>query len=102
MLDGVIIAQGGSFWDYESVNFTVGARNHVNSLTTTHLPDDVELPEVNDSKKISDKKRARLYDDINVAALAVGVGVVPAEEIDDKNVSRQPLKPCTSQLVNYL
>tara|TARA_Y100000588_G_scaffold278305_1_gene294938 strand:+ start:13625 stop:17209 length:3585 start_codon:yes stop_codon:yes gene_type:complete len=39
-----VIAAGGQFASIESVNFTVGARNHVNSLTTTYLPDDVELP----------------------------------------------------------
>jgi len=50
------------------------------------LPHDIELPEVNDSKKISEKKRERLYDEINDAALAVGVGVVHEEEIDEKNV----------------
>jgi len=46
ILDGVVIATGGNFGGQESVNFTVGARNHVNSLTTTHLPDDVEYPDV--------------------------------------------------------
>ena len=50
------------------------------------LPHDIELPEVNDSKKISEKKRERLYDEINDAALAVGVGIVHEEEIDEKNI----------------
>ena len=50
------------------------------------LPQDVELPEVTDSKKISEKKRERLYDEIYDAALAVGVGVVHEEEIDDNNI----------------
>jgi hypothetical protein len=46
MLDGEIIANGGNFGGSESVNFTVGARNHVNSLTTTHLPNGVEYSDV--------------------------------------------------------
>ena len=45
-LDGEIIATGGSFGGSESVNFTVGARNYVSSLTTTHLPNGVEYPDV--------------------------------------------------------
>ena len=45
MLNEEVIATGGQFASMESVNFTVGARNHVNSLTTTRLPDDVDLPE---------------------------------------------------------
>jgi len=50
------------------------------------LPHGIELPEVKDSKKISEKKRERLYDEINDAALAVGVGIVHEEEIDEKNI----------------
>ena len=50
------------------------------------LPQDVKLPEVNDSKKISEKKRERLFDEIYDAALAVGIGVVHEEEIDEKNI----------------
>ena len=50
------------------------------------LPQDVELPEVTDSKKISEKKRERLYDEIIDKALSVGVGISHEEEIDEKNV----------------
>ena len=32
------------------------------------LPQDIDLPEVNDSKKISEKKRERLFDEINNTA----------------------------------
>ena len=56
------------------------------------LPHGIELPEVNDSKKISEKKRERLYDEINDAALAVGVGVVHEEEIDKKNILQATYK----------
>ena len=46
------------------------------------LPKDVKLPEVKDSKKVSEKKRERLFDVIHDAAAAVGVGLVHEEEID--------------------
>ncbi len=50
------------------------------------FPYEIELPEVNDSKKISEKKREKLYDEIYDAALAVGVGIVHEDEIDEKNI----------------
>ena len=50
------------------------------------LPHDIVLPEVTDSKKISEKKRERLYDEIKNSALAVGIGVVHEEDIDEKNI----------------
>ena len=56
------------------------------------LPHDIELPEVNDSKKISEKKRERLYDEINDAAIAVAKGIVHEEEIDEKNILQATFK----------
>jgi len=50
------------------------------------LPKNVDLPEVTDSKKISEKKRERLFDEIYKTALSVGVGVVYEEVIDNKNI----------------
>ena len=50
------------------------------------FPPEINLPEVNDSKKISEKKRERLYDVIYDSALSVGVGIVHEKEIDDKNI----------------
>jgi len=50
------------------------------------LPHNVYLPGVTDSKKISEKKRERLYGEINDTALVVGVGVVHEEEIDEQNI----------------
>ena len=50
------------------------------------LPHNIELPEVTDSKKLSEKKRERLYDEIYSRALSVGVGGAHEEEIDDKNI----------------
>ena len=50
------------------------------------LPKNVDLPEVTDSKKISEKKRERLFDEIYKTALSIGVGVVHEEVIDKKNI----------------
>ena len=50
------------------------------------LPQNVDLPEVTDSKKISEKKRERLFDEIYKIALSIGVGVVHEEVIDEKNI----------------
>ena len=50
------------------------------------LPHDIKLPGVTDSKKISEKKRERLFDEIKSHALALSIGVVHEEEIDEKNI----------------
>ena len=50
------------------------------------FPQDIDLPEVTDSKKISAKKRERLFNDINKFALAIGIGIVHEDEIDEKNI----------------
>lgn len=41
---------------------------------------------INDSKKISEKKREQLYDIIVKDALSYGVGIVSAKEIDEINI----------------
>ena len=50
------------------------------------LPQNVDLPEVTDSEKISEKKRESLFDEIYNTALSIGVGVVHEEVIDKKNI----------------
>jgi len=50
------------------------------------LPKDCKLLYINDSKKLSEKKREELYDQIMDAALAVGVGLVGPERIDEINI----------------
>lgn len=42
--------------------------------------------EINDSKQLTAKKRDKLFDEINENALAVGVGIVSAEKIDEVNI----------------
>ena len=50
------------------------------------LPKNEKILYVNDSKKLSEKKREMLYDEIMSRALAVGVGVVGPERIDEINI----------------
>ena len=47
---------------------------------------DIDLPGVNDSKKLSEKKREYLYDKIYSNALSVGIGVVYVDDIDKNNI----------------
>lgn len=50
------------------------------------LPKDVYIEGVNDSKKLSEKKREKLYDDIMEKALAVGVGISDVDVIEKVNI----------------
>jgi ribonuclease HII len=55
------------------------------------LPPDIAAPEVTDSKKLSPRKRDRLFDLIMDGAVAVGIGEVPPEEIDRINILQASL-----------
>ena len=50
------------------------------------LPVNYELEGLNDSKKLSEKKRDKLYDIIMEDAISVGIGVVGPEKIDEINI----------------
>ena len=50
------------------------------------LPKDCIIEGVNDSKKLSEKKREMLYDEIIKNALAVGVGMCDQDVIDEINI----------------
>ena len=50
------------------------------------LPDHLELPGLNDSKKLSDKKRRELFPLIKEHAIAYGIGLASHEEIDEINI----------------
>ena len=50
------------------------------------LPKDCDILYINDSKKLSEKKREMLYDEIMEKAVAVGIGVVSPERIDEINI----------------
>ena len=50
------------------------------------LPKDVTILYLNDSKKLSEKKRELLYDEIMEKAVAVGIGAVGPARIDEINI----------------
>ncbi len=50
------------------------------------LPKDECIEGVNDSKKISEKKREKLYDEILLKAIAVGVGISDVDIIEKVNI----------------
>lgn len=50
------------------------------------LPFGLEIPGLNDSKKLTDKKRSELYDQILSSAVAYGIAVADEKEIDEINI----------------
>ena len=50
------------------------------------LPRDLEIPGLNDSKKLTDLKRRELYDIITEQAVSYGIALVSHEEIDEINI----------------
>ena len=65
------------------------------------LPMGYVLEGVDDSKKLSEKKRDVFYDQIMAEALAVGVGIVDVDRIDAINIkqaARLAMKQAVEQL----
>ena len=50
------------------------------------LSKDCDILYINDSKKLSEKKREMLFDEIMEKAVAVGIGIVGPERIDEINI----------------
>ena len=50
------------------------------------LPEHMELPGLNDSKKLSDKRRRELFPMIKEQAVAYGIGFASEAEIDEMNI----------------
>lgn len=50
------------------------------------LPENCELPGLDDSKKLSEKKREALYDEIIARATAYGIAFASVAEIEEKNI----------------
>ena len=50
------------------------------------MPKDSFIEGVNDSKKISEKKREKIYDQILEEAIAYSIGVIDRQTIDDINI----------------
>lgn len=55
------------------------------------LPQAFSVADVTDSKKLSAKKRVRLYEKIYAQAVSVGIGIVDAAEIDRINILQASL-----------
>ena len=62
------------------------------------MPEDSFIEGVNDSKKVSEKKREKLYDEITSSAIAWGVGIIEPQEIDDINILNATKKGVTTAL----
>lgn len=62
------------------------------------MPEDSFIEGVNDSKKVSEKKREKLYDEITNNAIAWGVGIIEPQEIDDINILNATKKGVTIAL----
>lgn len=56
------------------------------------LPESFNLPGLTDSKKLTEKQREKLYPEIRLQAVAVGVGLASPREIDDLNILVATLK----------
>ena len=50
------------------------------------LPPELEIPGLNDSKKLTDKKRRELYDVITAQAVSYGIAFASEQEIDEINI----------------
>lgn len=62
------------------------------------MKEDSFIEGVNDSKKISETKREKLYEEITNEALAWGVGIIDEKEIDEINILNATKKALTSAL----
>ena len=62
------------------------------------MPADSIIAGVNDSKKVSEKKREKLYDLILEEAISYGVGIIGQDEIDDINILNATKKGLTMSL----
>ena len=63
------------------------------------MPQDSMIEGVNDSKKVSEKKREKLYDEIIESAISWGVAIIDQKEIDDINILNATKKGLTEALM---
>ena len=62
------------------------------------MPKNSMIEGVNDSKKVSEKKREKLYEEITSSAIAWGVGIIDQNEIDSLNILNATKKGLTSAI----
>ena len=65
------------------------------------LPTDCQIFYLNDSKKLSEKKRDLLFDEIKEKAVAYGIGIVSPQVIDEINI-RQATYEAMRQAISQL
>lgn len=64
------------------------------------LPENWDIPGLDDSKKLSEKKRNEMFDIISDRALAIGIGIADNNTIDEINIlnaTRQAMRQAVSQ-----
>lgn len=64
------------------------------------LPKDCQILGINDSKKLSAKKREELFDIIYEKAIAIGIGIVDNNVIDEINILQATFKAMTNAIAN--
>lgn len=65
------------------------------------MPKDSKIEGVNDSKKVSEKKREKLYDEITQNAISWSVAIIDQKQIDDINIlnaTKKGLTQCIKEL----
>lgn len=62
------------------------------------MPRDSMIEGVNDSKKVSEKKREKLYDLILDEAISYGIGIIDQNEIDEINILNATKKGLTKSI----
>ena len=70
----------------------------VRSFLAVIMPQDSMIEGVNDSKKVSERKREKLYEEIISSAIAWGVGIIDQKEIDEINILNATKKGLTKAL----
>lgn len=64
------------------------------------LPRGVDLPGIDDSKKLTPARRNHLYDRLYTVAIAIGIGVVDPAEIDRVNILQATLRSMAMAVAN--
>ncbi len=64
------------------------------------LPESIPISGINDSKKLTPRKREALYHDIYRHAVAVGIGIIDPVEIDRINILQASLKAMVFAVLN--
>jgi len=67
-------------------------------IASVIMPADSMIEGVNDSKKVSEKKREKIYDQILEEAISYGVAIIGQDEIDEINILNATKKGLTVSL----